>query len=66
MLVKYRVNNYILGAKVRITPTDQIVEQFRTDPHHMVIIYQLYGKQKEFVDKVLSQSGEVISEEEEV
>lgn len=54
----------MLGAKVRITPTDQIVEQFRTDPHHTVIIYQLHGKQKEFVDKVLYQSGEVISEEE--
>lgn len=66
MLVKYRVNNYTLGAKVKITPTDQIVEQFRTDPHHTVIIYQLHGKQREFVDKVLNQSGEVISKEEEV
>lgn len=66
MLVKYKVNNYTLGAKVRTTPTDQIVEQFRTDPHHTIIIYQLHGKQKELVDKVLNQSGEVVSEEEEV
>lgn len=63
MKVLYVVNNYQIGAKVKITPTDKIVSQNRIDKSHTEIVYDFtHEKQKEFCDKVLSKSGEIIEE----
>ncbi len=35
----FRVNNYQLGALVKSTPTDKIIEQNRIDPSHTEITY---------------------------
>lgn len=60
MKVKFTVNNYTLGAKVRSTPTDKIVSQNRIDPKHTEIVYEINDREKQFCEKVLAKKGEVI------
>lgn len=61
MQVKYTVNNYVLGAKVRTTPVDKILSRNRVDKYHTEIIYELDSqREKEFCDKILQYKGSVI------
>lgn len=61
MKVKYTVNNYTLGAKVKTTPVDKIVSQNRIDKGHTEIVYELDSqREKEFCDKVLRYKGTII------
>ena len=60
MKVRFVVNNYTLGAKVRSTPTDKIVSQNRTDPKHTEIVYEINDREKQFCEKVLAKKGKVI------
>lgn len=60
MKVRFVVNNYTLGAKVRSTPTDKIVSQNRTDPKHTEIVYEINDREKQFCEKVLAKKGEVL------
>ena len=60
MKVRFVVNNYTLGAKVKLTPTDKIVSQNRIDPKHMEIVYEINDMEKQFCEKVLAKKGEVI------
>ena len=60
MKVKFTVNNYMLGAKVKSTPTDKIVSQERIDKVHTEILYDINEREKQFCEKVLAKKGEVI------
>ena len=60
MKVRFVVNNYTLGAKVRSTQTDKIVSQKRIDPKHMEIVYEINDREKQFCEKVLAKKGEVV------
>lgn len=57
MKVKFVVNNYTLGSRVRSTPTDKIVEQNRIDKSHTEIIYDLSEREIAFCEKVLARKG---------
>lgn len=57
MKVKFVVNNYTLGSKVKSTPTDKIVEQNRIDKSHTEIIYDLSDREIAFCEKVLARKG---------
>lgn len=58
MKVKFVVNNYIPGSRVKSTPTDKIVEQNRIDKSHTEIIYDLSEREIAFCEKVLAR-GEI-------
>ena len=60
MKVRFVVNNYTLGAKVRSTPTDKIVSQERIDKAHTEIVYEINDREKQFCEKVLAKKGKVI------
>lgn len=61
MKVKYIINNYVLGAKLRTTPTHKIELESRLDSKHTVIIYNdLSEREVQFVNKVLANKGEII------
>lgn len=61
MKVRYVVNNYQLGGKVKTTPTDRIIRQNRLDRNLTEIVYDLEtDRQREFCDKVLSKRGTII------
>ena len=61
MKVQFTVNNYVLGAKVKTTPTHKIVEQNRIDKAHTVIVYdEISERELQFIEKVLSYKGKVI------
>ena len=60
MKVRFVVNNYVLGAKVKSTPTDKIVSQNRIDPKHTEIVYEINDREKQFCEKVLAKKGEII------
>lgn len=58
--VKFVVNNYTLGAKVKSTPTDKIMSQNRIDLKHTEIVYDINEREKEFCEKVLAKKGGVL------
>ena len=60
MKVKFTVNNYMLGAKVKSTPTNKIVSQERIDKTHTEIVYEINDREKQFCEKVLAKKGKVI------
>ena len=60
MKVKFTVNNYMLGAKVKSTPTNKIVSQERIDKAHTEIVYEINDREKQFCEKVLAKKGKVI------
>lgn len=60
MKVRFTVNNYTLGAKVRSTPTGKIVSQKRIDKTHTEIVYEINDREKQFCEKCLSKKGEVL------
>lgn len=60
MKVRFVVNNYTLGAKVRLTPTDKIVSQERIDKTHTEIVYEINDREKQFCEKVLAKKGETL------
>lgn len=60
MKVKFIVNNYTLGAKVKSTPTDKIVSQERIDEVYTEIVYDIDEREKQFCEKVLAKKGEII------
>ena len=60
MKVKFTVNNYMLGAKVKSTPTDKIISQERIDKTHTEIVYEITDREIQFCEKVLAKKGEVI------
>lgn len=61
MKIKYIVNNYMLGAKVRSTQTEKIISQKKIDKNKTELVYDFINmKEKEFCDRVLSKKGIVI------
>lgn len=60
MKVRFVINNYTLGAKVKSTPTDKIVSQNRIDPKYTEIVCEINDREKQFCEKVLAKKGEVI------
>ena len=60
MKVRFVVNNYTLGAKVRSTPTDKIVSQKRIDPKRTEIVYEINDREKQFCEKCLAKKGEIL------
>lgn len=61
MKVQFTVNNYVLGAKVKTTPTQKIVEQNRIDKTHTIIVYdEISERELQFIEKVLSYKGKVL------
>ena len=61
MKVQFTVNNYVLGAKVKTTPTHKIIEQNRIDTTHTVIVYdEISERELQFIEKVLSYKGKVV------
>lgn len=54
----WTVNNYMLGAKVKSTPTDKIIEQKRIDKSHTEITYLFdTEREREFTEQVLCRRG---------
>lgn len=61
MKIKYIVNNYMLGTKVRSTQTEKIISQKKIDKNKTELVYDFINmKEKEFCDRVLSKKGIVI------
>lgn len=60
MKVRFVVNNYTLGAKVKSTPTDKIVSMERLSNTRTEIIYDINEREKQFCERVLAKKGEVI------
>lgn len=61
MKVKFVVNNYTLGAKVKSTQTDKIVSKNRIDKNHTEIVYDFSNlREVAFCEKVLAKKGKVI------
>ena len=61
MKVKYIINNYVLGSKLRMTPTHKIISQCRIDKSHTEIVYDnLSERENQFIEKVLSYKGKII------
>lgn len=47
MKVKFIINNYTLGVKVKSTPIDKIISQERIDKTHTELVYDINKTEKE-------------------
>lgn len=51
------INNYQLGAMLKITPTEKIVERKRLDKSHTLIKYEgVSEREKQLINKVFGKS----------
>lgn len=49
------INNYTLGARLRMTPIDKIVKQYRLDSRHTLVVYEDLTKSEiEFCERVFA------------
>lgn len=63
MKVTYILNNYTIGARLRMAPTHKIASQERMDRNHTQVVFELDSmREKEFCDKVFAKKGLVASE----
>ena len=65
MTIRYSINNYTLGAKLRTCPTECIISQERVDKGHTDVTFLFPDdrkgeNQKAFTDKVLAKKGQRI------
>ena len=61
MTLKVVVNNYVLGARVKSTPTHKLSTQQRLDSKHTLLIYtDISDSERVFIERVLSRKTEVI------
>lgn len=60
MKVRYTINNYQLGSRMRMTPVDKIVEKKRVDKSHIQVTYEINEREKQFIDKCYAKIGSVI------
>lgn len=57
-MIKWIINNYQLGSKLHMTPTDKIISQKRLDKSHTEIVYDgLTDNQKAFIQKLFARKG---------
>ena len=60
---QFIVNNYMVGSRLRSTPTHKISKQERIDPKHTVIEFSgLTKRELESIEKILAKKGKVLSE----
>lgn len=61
MTVKVVVNNYVLGARVKSTPTHKLSTQQRLDSKHTLLIYtDISDNERVSIEKILSYKTEII------
>lgn len=60
MKVRYIVNNYQKGAKLKICPTHKIIDMKNIDSKHTSVIFDVNEREMEFINKVLAKKGEII------
>lgn len=61
MKVKYIVNNYQAGAKLKSCPTHKIISQERIDRSHTIVIFDdVTQREINLIDKVLAKKGKII------
>lgn len=60
MKVRYIVNNYQKGAKLRTCPIDKIIDMENIDNKHTSVVFDVNEREIEFINKVLAKKGEII------
>lgn len=60
MKVRYIVNNYQKGAKLKSCPTHKIIGVENIDNKHTSVIFDVNEREIEFINKVLAKKGEII------
>lgn len=57
------INNYQLGSKLEITPTEKIIEQTRLDRCHTKVVYEgLTPNETQLCEKCFGRNGKMIEE----
>jgi hypothetical protein len=63
MMIYWIINNYVLGSRLRITPTHKIIEQTRLDKSHTKVVYQgLTEREVQLCEKCFARRGTPVSE----
>ena len=61
MTVKVVVNNYVLGVRVKSTPTHKLTTQQRIDSKHTLLIYtDITDNERASIEKILAWKTEVV------
>lgn len=60
MKVRYTINNYQKGAKLKTCPIHKIIDTKDIDSKHTSVIFDVNEREMEFINKVLAKKGEII------
>ncbi len=63
-MIYWVINNYVLGSKLDITPTNKIVEQTRLDKSHTKVVYEGLTEQEiQLCEKCFYRKGKPVAEQ---
>ena len=61
MIFTIIVNNYQLGTKVKLTPTEKLIMKHKIDRNHIRLVYkEITEKEKENIENTLNKKGKII------
>lgn len=60
MTVKYIINNYMVGAKLKSAPLHLLVSQTRINNKSTEVVFNINDNQKQFLDKLFARKGTII------
>jgi len=60
MKVKYTLNNYQVGAKLKTAPVHKMIRQERVDSLHTEVVFEITDAQKDFCDMLFAKKGKII------
>ena len=60
MKIRYQLNNYTVGAKLKSAPLDCLVSQDRISKSMTVVVFDLNDRQRQFCDKLFAKRGQEI------
>lgn len=61
MKVRFVLNNYQMGAKLKTAPTDKIISQVRLDRSHTEVIFKdVTSREVDFMEKLFAKKATLI------
>lgn len=62
MKVKYIINNYQKGSKLKTCPIHKIISTENINSKHTLVIFDINEREMEFINKVLAKKGEILND----
>lgn len=66
MKIKYVLNNYMIGAKLKSAPLEKLILKERIDNKKTLVVFELTESQRAFCDRLFAKAGQAVTDKQEV